>query len=394
MRTLCSLFLVFLLGCDSSGPDSNGKLPPIRGDVVSVTTLETYTAEQVSQLVGVYGIPYSARYGVSFNVIEYLTVDTHGEMTTASGAVAVPQPFLRSLPMVSFQHGTVVRRSSVPSRGDTDEAVVGMFFAADGYLSVMPDLIGLGHSSGLHPYLVADVSASAIVDMMQAVVRWSLTQTWGTSGEVYMAGYSAGGYTATAAHRLLEAEYSSEFTVKASAPMAGPYDLSGTMLDLMLKGEPYPQPYYLPYLLFSYNEAYGLFDSPSDFLASPYDVTLPPLFDGMHGGSDINEAMPNIPIQIVRSDVLQAIKADVAHPFRQRLRENDLINWIPRAPTRLYHCAADEIVPVENSEIAAQTLGDAATFWDPSPQSEHGRCAPIAIASTRTWFNSISTSGQ
>ena len=392
MRTLCFLLLIFLLGCDSSGLEPEP--PPVRGDVIDVTTLETYTAEQVSQLVSVYGIPYSARYGVSFYVIEYLTVGTHGEETTASGAVAVPQPILRSLPMVSFQHGTVTRRSSVPSRGDTDEAVVGMFFAADGYLSVMPDLIGLGQSPGFHPYLIADVSASAIVDMMQAVVRWSATQPWSPSGEVYMAGYSAGGYTAMAAHRLLEAEYSGEFTVKASSPMAGPYDLSGTMLELMLGGEPYPQPYYLPYVLFSYNEAYGLYDSPSDFLASPYDATLPPLFDGMHGGSDINAAMPDIPIQIVHPDVLRSLKADLNHPFRQRLRENDLINWTPRAPTRLYHCAADETVPVENSTIAAQALGESATFWDPSPQSGHGGCAPLAIASTRAWFNSISTSGQ
>ena len=38
-----------------------------------MTTLATYTAEEVSQLVGAYGIPYSARYGISFYVIEYLT---------------------------------------------------------------------------------------------------------------------------------------------------------------------------------------------------------------------------------------------------------------------------------------------------------------------------------
>ena len=392
MRTLCLLLVIFLLGCDSSGIEPEPA--PVRGDVIDVTTLVTYTAEEVSQLVGAYGIPYSARYGVSFYVMEYLTVDTHGEETTASGAVAVPQPFLRSLPMVSYQHGTITRRSSAPSRGDTNEAVVGMFFAADGYLSVMPDLIGLGRSPGLHPYLIADVSASAIVDMMQAVVRWSATQPWSYSGEVYMAGYSAGGYTGMAAHRLLEAEYSSEFTIKASSLMAGPYDLSGTMLDLMLREEPYPQPYYFPYVLFSYNEAYGLYNSPSDFLASPYDVTLPPLFDGMHGGGDINEAMPTIPIQIVHPNVLRSFRSDLNHPFRQRLRENDLTNWTPRVPTRLYHCAADELVPIENSSIAAQALGEAATLLDPSPQSGHGDCAPLAIASTRAWFNSVSTSGQ
>ena len=396
-RWVCNctlLILTCLLGCDSTDQGPDVVSPPAQGDVISVELQRTYTVQEMNELAAGYNIPLSARYGATVYVMEYMTVDVEGKLIMASGAVVVPQPTLGSLVTVSFQHGTSVRRFDVPSTGGTEGVLVGLLFSSDGYLSVMPDLVGLGSSPGFHPYLIADVSASAVIDHLLAVQRWSMTQSWDVSDEVYLAGYSSGGYTVMAAQRAMEEDYSDIFSIVASAPMAGPYDLSGTMLEMILREEPYPQPYYLPYIMLSYNEAYDFFERPSDFLRSPYDVTLPPLFDGMHSGDEINNVMPPIPIQIVRQDVVQAVKEDPNHPFLQRLRENDLTNWSPDSPTRLYHCAADELVPIENSQIAAQRLGDAATLIDPSPQSGHAGCALIAIASARAWFNSIATANR
>lgn len=320
-----------------------------------------------------------------------MTVNAQGELITASGAVALPQASLPKFPLFSFQHPTAVLRTSVPSKGDIEQVLAGLLFSADGYLSVMPDLTGLGSSPGLHPYLVANVSASAVIDMLEAVVQWSTTQPWGASNEVYLAGYSSGGYTVLAAHQELEKNYADLFTVAASAPMAGPYDLDGTILQLMLLEHPYPQPYFLPYMLLSYNDVYDLYTEPSDFLAPPYDTTLPPLFDGMHSGKEINDAMPKIPIHILRHDLRQEIAQDPNHPLVQRLQENDVTNWIPKSPVHLYHCAADELVPLANSQIAASMFGKTATLVDPSPHSGHVECASFAIAHSRAWFNSMAT---
>ncbi len=391
----CTLFLVLcLFGCDATDQTSEIASESARGDVITVEHQRTYTVQQMNDLAAEFDIPLSARYGAAIYRMEYLTVDVKGDLIMASGAVVVPQPILQSLSIVSYQHGTSVRRYDVPSAGGTEAILIGLLFSADGYLSVMPDLVGFGSSSGFHPYLIADVSASAILDHLHAVLNWSLTQSWDLSGELFFAGYSSGGYTAMAAQRALEKENGNMFSLIASAPMGGPYDLSGTMLEAILKEEPYPEPYLLPYILLSYNEAYGLFESLSDFLTSPYDVTLPPLFDGMHSGAEINNAMPSIPIKIVREEILQSIREGFDHPFLQRLRENDLTNWTPKSPMRLYHCAADEVVPVENSKVAAQSLGDLATFIDPSPESGHVGCALVAISNARSWFNSIATANR
>lgn len=392
---ICTLLiLICLFGCDSADQGPDVVSPAAQGDVISVELQRTYAVQELNELAEGFNIPLSARYGAAVYVMEYMTVDVEGKLIMASGAVVVPQPTLGSLSMVSFQHGTSVRRFDVPSAGGTEGVLLGLLFSSDGYLSVMPDLVGLGSSPGFHPYLIADVSASAVIDHLLAVLQWSMTQSWDISGEVYLAGYSSGGYTVMAAQRTMQEDYGDIFSIVASAPMAGPYDLSGTMLEMILREEPYPQPYYLPYIMLSYNEAYDFFEHPSDFLRSPYDVTLPPLFDGTHSGEEINNVMPPIPIHIVRQDVLQAVKEDPDHPFLQRLRENDLTNWSPDSPTRLYHCAADELVPIENSQIAAQRSGDAAMLIDPSPQSGHIDCALIAIASARAWFNSIATANR
>jgi len=364
---------------------------PSRGDLARVEQLKRYTVEEINQLADDFGLPFTARYGVVLYMMEYWTVGSQGEHTLASGAIGIPQPAIAEFSIVSLQSATTVQRTSVPSRGGVAQTLIGMLFSADGYVTVMPDMIGLGSSMEFHPYLVADQSATTVIDLLRAVNRWSTTESWNLSRDVYLAGYSSGGYVTMATHRAIEAEYSDEFTVAASAPMAGPYDLSGTMLKLILREEPYGQPYFLPYVLLSYNHTYNLYNSPSDFLLSPYDEILPPLFDGTHTSSEINEVMPDIPIHIIRNDVLQSVREDNDHQIVQRLRENDLINWSPRSKIRLYHCAADELIPIENSQIAAHEFGAIASLVDPSPESDHTGCAFIAIAGTRAWFNSISS---
>ncbi len=389
---VATLVLIVLWGCDASDPDISAERTSARGSIVRVDEIHRYSVDEINQIFDDFGLPVTARYGVTIYIMEYMTTNLKGESTLASGAVIIPQPILGEFSIVSFQSVTTVSRSSVPSSGDLEQILVGMLFSGDGYLAVMPDMVGLGSSTEFHPYLIADISATTVIDLLRSVVHWSMTEPWSVSHDVYLAGYSAGGYVTMATHRAIEANNSNEFKIAASAPMAGPYDLSGVMFEFMLRREPYGQPYLLPYILMSYNQAYDLYESPSDFLASPYDTTLPPLFDGTHSSSEINAAMPKIPVQIIRSDVLQRVKEDENHKMIQRLRENDLINWSPRSPIRLYHCAADALVPIENSQNAARKFGSIATLIDPSPQSGHTSCALSAIASARSWFNSIVTS--
>lgn len=379
-----------LVACDSAPSGPSGPAGPAgRGAAIAVNVMSRLSAATVTSRVGDFGLPFAARYGVDIYRVLYETVDVHGAPTQASGAVLVPSPVLSSIRLLSFQHGTAVRKENVPSRVAVD-FVPALAMASDGYMVALPDYLGLGDSPGLHPYLVASATATAVVDLLRAAKHLADSEGWALTGELFLVGYSEGGFATMATHRALEADYTDEFTVTASAPMAGSYDMSGTMYDmLVIERDPYPQPYYLPYMLFAYDEAYDLYSDPSDYLRSPWDETLPPLFDGRHTGGDINAEMPRIPIEIIREDIVTAVMNDTDHPARRALRENDLTDWAPRAPIRLYHCAADELVPILNSVVAFNELDGPVELIDPAPHLDHGGCAIPSIVSARAWFNSL-----
>ena len=388
---LTGLCLVLVItACDTmpSAPEDSGS-PVGRGAVIAAELIGQYPAAAISGRIEAFGLPFAARYGADVYHLIYETIDGQGRVTQASGAAVVPTPVLGALSILSFQHGTAVVKEDVPSR-EAGEFIPGLALASDGYLVALPDYLGMGDSPGLHPYLLARPTGTAVVDMLRAIRNLAQSRQWTLSGKLFLAGYSEGGYATMAAHHALDTGYSSEFTVTASAPMAGPYDLSGTMYELILiQREPYSNPYYLPYVLFAYNEAYSLFDSPSDYLRSPWDSTLPRLFDGLHSGSAINAEMPQVPIDIVREDVTAALMNDPGHPMRQALRDNDLTDWAPKAPVRLYHCEGDELVPKLNSVVALAEMDGAVELVDPFPEADHGGCAVPSILGARAWFNSL-----
>ena len=378
--------------CDSA-PDTEPTSPPRegRGATVSVTKLYERTADMINEDLQLLGLPVRARFGVSAYRLLYETVGFDGERNTASGALLVPSPVLGALDVMSFQHGTIIRDDQAPSRNDLAR-FTGLVYAADGYLAVMPDLLGLGDSEGFHPFHHEATSATAVVDMLRAAYDFAARAGIVLSGKLFLSGYSQGGYTAMAAHRALEEGYADEFTVTASAPMAGAYDLSGAMVEVVLSTEPYPSPYYLPYLLLAYNEIYGLFDSPSDYLASPYDVLIPPLFDGNHSSDEINALMPSVLRDVINPTLLAEFEQDPDHFFRQVLEENDVYQWSPGVPVRLYHCSGDRHVPIANAYAALEGLKGGAgsvELIEPVRDANHYECAAFAIYAGKAWIDTF-----
>ncbi|HMB90017.1 MAG TPA: alpha/beta fold hydrolase [Rhodothermales bacterium] len=385
-------FALLLAGCDSASMEEEVEPRVGRGATISTTLLSEQSADELNATFNAIGFPVTATNDVAVYKIVYETIDPQGTVTQASGALMVPQNGSGRYPMVTYQHGTMTARSEAPSAGGFEQ-IVGLLFAGTGYVAVMPDLLGLGDSPGLHPFVHAASSASAAIDMLRASQDFTQINGPDLNGQLFITGYSQGGYTAMAAHREIQATPGDEFTVTASAPLAGPHDLSGAMANTFTQGQPHPSPFYLPYTLFAYNDVYQIYDSPSDFLAEPYNETLPPLFDMMHTGGEINAALPDVPDEIIRTDVLVAFETDPDHPLRQRLRENDLYNWTPEAPMRLYHCAGDRHVPQANSIKAFESFHDRGArqveFFDPMPSGDHGDCAGPSLVFTKFWFDTL-----
>ncbi len=362
-----------------------------RGAVVSSTAIGSFSASQLATLLALNNIPITPTYGVTIFSVKYHTVTADGAPTIASGALVLPQAPAVALPLLSLQHGTVILTNDVAS-GMSGEIMLGAAWASVGYATSMPDYLGLGDNQALHPYVHARSEASAVIDMLRAARLLCTQYAANLNGKLFLAGYSQGGHATMAAHREIEGSYATEFMITASAPMAGPYDLSGaTMTALLQANQPYTSPWYAPYVVLSYNSVYRLYPDLSQILLQPYATTLPPLFDGQHPGNQINDAMPVIPSQIFRPDFLQDFSTNSSNPFRLALQRNDLYNWRPIAAMRLFHCAGDTTVPYANSVVALNTFqANGATqvqLIDPYPAGNHTTGALPCYQAARAWFD-------
>ena len=367
------------------------------GQIISYELIKNWPIEEIGNLYSEYNIPESVgeiNYSVDGYKVMYLTPDYDGSMVICSGAIYIPVNIGCEPPILSWSHGTISKKSSAPSNiGNTSNDLIGVLCASHGYITLMSDLIGLGEGEGLHNYVHAKTEASATIDLILYGKQLS-SELLGISpnDELFLFGYSQGGHTTMATVKEIEKNYSEELQITASAPMAGPYDMSGVMKNMMNSGQPYPNPGYLPYVLFSYNKIYNLYDNINEVLIPPYNSTLFDMYDGTNSMWTINYILPEIPINIFWASYYQDFITNTEHPMNLALIDNNVYNFTPQSPMKLLHCSGDDNVDFENSTVAynyfiengAQNieLMDGGNF-------NHSDCAFPAIIGAKTWFDSM-----
>ena len=126
---------------------------------------------------------------------------------------------------------------------------------------------------------------------------------------------------------------------------------------------------------------------------TPYNTNLPAMLSSNSTSAQINTNMPGDPVQILSPEVLAAFQSNPRDPLRLALADNDVYQWLPHAPTRLYHCAADMDVVIANSEVALasfQALGDSQVeLIDPLPTGDHSSCTYPSLLLAKAWFDSL-----
>ena len=369
--------------------------PATRGKLLSSNFVDFYSTSTINIYLSIAGASITAQYGVNRYAVTYESIDPLGGRTTASGGLFVPAQPGVNWPLVSYSHGTITQTNQVPSVALlTEDTIAGLAFASVGYACAAADLLGLGSSPGLHPYLHARSEATASVDMLRAARNFCASNGIGLNGQIFVMGYSQGGHTAMALHRELERYHTNEFTVTASAPMAGPYDMSGVELNDILSTRCPPNPYYAAYVLMAYQSVYALAPSWSNLVVAPYASTIPPLFNGNTSGTTINGAMPGCRLStILWPAVVSSLTNDPGSPLYQALRDNDLYRWKPVAPTRLYHCSGDLDVLPANSQVAYNSFqaqgASQVQLIDPLPGGNHSTCAIPSLEAAKAWFDTL-----
>jgi hypothetical protein len=357
MNNLIFIFLLFF---------QFGSLKSEAGQLIDYNHQTTMTQDDINLILWFAGFDPVADYSISAYDIHYESHSVSGTVDTLSGLVIIPHSSTEAFPILTYQHGTVILDSQAPSitgisADNLEIFLISLITAPSGFITVIPDYTGIGDPDKYHPYIIANSHTQALVNMIRGVKQLSI-ELEGNDGfqfndQLFLAGYSDGGYATLASQKGIQIDYSDELSVTASFPMAGPYDLSGTMVDYFFSEPEYTQPYYVPYVLTSHLWYYqGLDVDFAEYFEPFWADTLPSLFDGTHSGSEINELMPENPLDILLDDVLEEFENDEGHFFRQSLEENTLLDWVPESPTYFYHGMGDDIVPYQNAQIAYDTF--------------------------------------
>ncbi|MCB1948163.1 MAG: prolyl oligopeptidase family serine peptidase [Burkholderiales bacterium] len=365
-----------------------------RGIPLSTALMETRTAEQIAAEYPIAAIAgFELRYDVTVYRVSYQTQDAFGNLVAASGVVGVPVGVPAGAPLLSFQHGTITRHDHAPSINpeETGADLALYLMGARGYLVAVPDYLGFGDSTALHPFMHAKTLAWSVIDLIRAVRSLATDSGFPLNGQLFLAGYSEGGYATMAAQREIEIHHAGELVITASAPMAGAYDLSGTMLQQALTDDPLPKPMYFPYVLLAYNQIYGFDDNLANLFNESIAATVPKLFDGSNDGDTIDTALPATASDLFAPALLATLENGDYHPLKAALAHNDVYRWTPVSPTRLYHCLDDDRVPYENSTVAIDHF--AAAGADVRLETlffgNHSDCAIPALLSGNAWFDSL-----
>lgn len=248
--------------------------PALLSTVTAATLLTELNLASNAQLLALSGAPVC---DMLMYDIEYETVGGANEPTTASAALMVPTGLgancTGARPVVLYAHGTTTDRLFTMANLQNAETLsLAALFVSKGYIVVAPNYAGFDTSTlDYHPYLIADQQSKDMIDAL-AAARTALPLASATltkdNGQLFITGYSQGGYVAMATQRAMQA---AGMSVTAAAPMSGPYALAA-FVDAVFFGEVNGDaPVSSTLLLTAYQNAYGnIYADPADVFESQY----------------------------------------------------------------------------------------------------------------------------
>lgn len=391
---------LFLNSCkENNGPETPDYEYYISNQYKSEVTAQTINIKLLFaqvQFPEIAAFSAEATNDILIHKVTYRT-SLQGKNIKASGLVYLPKT-AGNYPVLSFQNGTNTVNKDAPSESPgSDNWLMLQTLASMGFIVVVPDYIGFGESANLpHPYLHAESTTQSILDMLRAVNELTSEDkvVAKPTKDLYIFGYSQGGWSTMQLQKAIEKNYSEEFNLVASSCAAGPYSI-GFMNDFIAKSADYPMPYFLGYLLNSYSSL-KLFTNPlSDLFQEPYATKIPTLFNGTNTGGTINAALTTNMANLLTSEFRTGFDTNTKFAgLKSAFIANSVAPWAISTPTRLYHGSADELIPVSLSNKMFQDLKTAGTPTEkielitiPGVNHKDG-AIPVGI-STIEWFLSL-----
>lgn len=293
---------------------------------------------------------------ISLYKIHYKTPAPDGEITVASGLVAMPTSPTKKVATVLYMHGTRVNRNDVPSRNDEKNyPYVATFGSSGGYMTVMPDYLGLGDNDLIvHPYVQFETLASTSINMLRAAKELAKILAYPVNDQLFLTGYSEGGFTTMVTYEELEKNYK-EIPITAVAPGSAPYIWSESIRFITLQPGP-RSTLYLAYFFYSMQTYKHYWKGLDEIFVKPYDTVVSDVFDGYHQVPEVLDAFPLEPHLIFTETFFNSI-INGTNPHSDDLKINfDHYDFKSEAPLLLVGTKGDKDLPYHGAELAYEVL--------------------------------------
>lgn len=403
------LLLVFLTGIASA---QNQKTWEYAGHGVQYQYIGTYTTQKSDQILNgeldqfmatstmkssEFKSQFSpAKYAVKLYRVLYRTCipEMNNKPTVASGLVAIPETGKDSMPVVSYQHGTVFSKYWVPSYPDSSmetKISIARFAAQGGYIVIGADYIGRGFSDMPDSYLVSGSQEQSSLDMLYAANDVLKAQKI-KAGKLFIHGWSQGGWMNMRFLRRLE---SVGIPVTAAATASAPVDIKLTVDRWANNYQPIDAPY-LPACaaiqIFATQTYYDIPGLAAWAIKPEYLESSKLFYESKMSWETFIKKTPLKLKDFLTDEYLKS--GDIAtHPYWNILDKNEAYRWRCKTPLINYYGEMDEVVPVYIGTLAENThklLGVTSTRSESAgPKADHRATYVYAVIKMKPWFDSF-----
>jgi hypothetical protein len=404
-RLVLAVSILFVVGCGDLDQPVNEQVSG--GNIV--VDLDGQSIKGSLIAAGTPGVDETTTvYGYKAYKIPYTTTDEEGNDIQVSGLMVVPTGVPEAMTqagfsMVSDSHGTIFANAEAPTviAGSTSapagsSVILTSLFA---FVTLQADYIGFGDSNDhYHPFVLKKSLADSTIDFIAAAQKFAEDNDINLNGQLFLTGYSEGGYAAMAALQKIEKE--AELQVTMAAPMAGPYALDDMAMGV-LSQPTLSVPSFMANVGYAYAKAYS--EDISDVINEPYASKLEDLFDGSKTRSEIDPELTTVTTGVdglFNPVLINSFFTDPDNWFKKAVQENSVHAWVPQTAVRLVHCLGDDVIPYAISELTEGTMlamqaanvgivpVEIAVTQDPATALRYGHaeCGPVAYGVAATMF--------
>jgi pimeloyl-ACP methyl ester carboxylesterase len=299
-------------------------------------TKENYT--QAKNAVKLYRITYPS-----------VIPEQNNRPTMASGLIAIPEVTNKNLPVISYQHGTVMEKEQVPSFPEKSFETRLMIaqFAAQGYVVFGADYFGMGTSKEKDGYMVIGSQQQACIDMYE-VTKLILPKIGITPTAFFLTGWSQGGVVTMSFLERLERSNTKVTAVGTAAAQCDGYVMTNGFLNFPRKIDASWVTAMFMLTLFSFEEYYQIPGLAQGFFNPDMYETAKRVYD----------KDPTLKPEEFPTDLKKLIRKEFFDPVYYRnsaygklVSEMHPYRWVIESPVHMYYGEIDESLAIGLAQL-------------------------------------------